>query len=302
MGRTIPIILLLLSPLVTLSQYCWDYGGSLGTSNYMGDMSGSKAVSKRIDVNTTQSKVCIGAFGRMKIHPLLSAKLALNNFSIAGADSLSARAGVAPRNLSFKDNVTELSAQVQFFFFEINDIGSSYKARNDLRLYVFGGIGGIFFNPKAYLDGKWYALQPYHTEGILNKYSRFDYSIPGGGGVNITIGKMYRFGWELGFSKTGTDYLDDVSGTYADPAEFAGDEIATALSNRNPERPEYAELAGNYKGGQKRGSPKFDDYLLYSTFNISYVMRGKSSFYKSRYSSMFGGKKFSKKRKTRAKF
>ena len=305
MGRLITLIILVASPLFALSQYRWDYGGSLGTSNYMGEMSGTTAVSRRIDVNPTQSKVTIGAFARMKVLPFLSAKITLNNYSIAGADSLSVRPGSKERNLSFKDNLTELTVQAQFFFFEINDIGSSYKARNDLRLYIFAGFGGIYFNPKAYLDGKWYALQPLHTEGPLNTYNRIDYTIPAGGGVNVTIGKKYRLGWELGFSKTGTDYLDDVSTSYADPATFDGNEIAMALQNRNPEKSDiesYAELSGNYLVNQKRGSPKFDDYLIYSTFNISYVLRGKSSFYKSRYSSMFGGKKYSKKRKTRAKF
>ena len=316
MKRIITILILILSSFFAKSQYRWDYGGVLGTSNYLGEIGGTGAKSKGFlgDLNFDKTKATIGGFARFKIHPLLSAKVALTNYTIAGADSL-AKGVRALRNLSFKTNITELSAILQFYFFSINDLGNSYKARNDLRFYIFGGISGFYYNPKAFYDdgggGKWYTLQPLHTEGKENQYSRFSWGIPGGGGIYFTLGKAYRFGWEIGANKTFTDYLDDVSAKYANPATDFNDlspenkVVAIALSNRftvNPKDPLSSENEGNYSSGNPRGSPKkSNDYFIYTTFNASYVMRGSSSFYKSKYASVFG-KRYTKRRKTRAKF
>jgi hypothetical protein len=126
--------------------------------------------------------------------------------------------------------------------------------------------------------------------------------------------KRHRFGWELGYRTTFTDYLDDVSTIYPAQDELSSDnrQLAIEMSNRtNAEslanaRDRAIEFgqeipnAGSFDVGEKRGDATNNDGYLFTQFSYSYVLKGKSSFYKARYSYI--KKKNRKKRKTRAKF
>jgi hypothetical protein len=48
------------------------------------------------------------------------------------------------------------------------------------------------------------------------KYSLTQAALPFGGGVKLALSENIRLRFEIGFRKTFTDYLDDVSTTYAD--------------------------------------------------------------------------------------
>ena len=52
----------------------------------------------------------------------------------------------------------------------------------------------------------------------------------------------------------------------------------------------------------KRGDPTHDDVYMYLSLNASYVIKGKNSFYRSKYSYITGVKRKFKKRRVRAKF
>ena len=80
---------------------------------------------------------------------------------------------------------------------------------------------------------------------------------------------IYRFG------KTFTDYLDDVSTTYATPGDLDS-EIAITLANRNGELEQDGSTAheNNYIPGSKRGDDKHDDSFLMAHLGMSYVIRG----------------------------
>ena len=193
----------------------------------------------------------------------------------------------------------------QYFFFEVNDLGRTYRYRNDFRAYVYSGISAFFHAPRAEYNGQWYYLRKLKTEGEVKPYSPVGLAFPLGIGLYFTIEKRYRIGWELSWRKTFTDYLDDISTKYADTTLFT-DPVAKALNNRRGELGEpkgSAEIPhpANYLPGNKRGDPKHNDAYMFSTINFSYVFRGKSSFYRSRYSSIFKGSRY-KKRGVRAKF
>ncbi|HIA13207.1 MAG TPA: hypothetical protein EYN69_14245, partial [Flavobacteriales bacterium] len=99
----------------------------------------------------------------------------------------------------------------------------------------------FWHNPKAKYQGKWEALQPLGTEGQgvilgLKQYNRVQAQLSSGLGFYYTFKRKWRLGWELGTRWTFTDYLDDVSTRYVDPALLqdgtpTGD-MAAALSNR----------------------------------------------------------------------
>ena len=146
---------------------------------------------------------------------------------------------------------------------------------------MFFGGAVFYHNPKAYYNGQWYALQPLATEGI--QYNRLNVSLPVGGGLSLSIGRHHNFGWELGWRQSFTDYLDDVSGHYADAEAMvaAGNIIGAALSNRSgeflgadhPDIPTANEL---------RGDTKLHDMYFVFGLTVSYhfldngLMRGRT--------------------------
>lgn len=295
-------------PNVVFSQYNWDFGVHVGGSNYLGEMGGKAGTRRNFisDIKLSKTQFAVGGFARYKFTPLLSAKLGLNWNRIAGADRLSTNPGRVGRNLSFRNDLIELELQAQVFFYEIPDLGHTYRYRNDFKMYAFAGVSGFYNNPKTEYNGKYVALRPLQTEG--RKYKPVSMAIPLGIGLLFTLNKRHRIGWEFNWRTTFTDYLDDVSTVYADPATLTSAE-AQALANR---RDELGDMEGipasnNYgydyvKGeGMKRGDPSHKDSYLTTSVYYSYVLRGKSSFYKSKYGSIFKHKKY-KKRKIRAKF
>ena len=204
------------------------------------------------------------------------------------------------RNFNFRNNIFDLGFTGQYFFFEDNDLGNTYRYRNGFRAYVFAGVGGFYTNPKTLYKGDVVALRPYETEGVA--YKKIVLNIPMGVGFYFTIDKSNRIGFEMNYRKTFTDYIDDISGNYP---EKPSDPYKQGLILRTSELD--AELLADNDGaalshnwGEKRGGGNSKD--SYMTMNLSYsrVIRGKSSFYRSRNNNFFGGKK-RKMRKIRAK-
>lgn len=306
--RLLIFLLLLIGPLSVFSQFRWDFGGGLGVANNLGEM-GGKELTRRdfiADLKLKETRWALNGFARFKLHPNVSVKGILTYARLEGADSLSSNPGRAGRNLHFRNDIFELSATAEFYFYEVNDIGRSYRFRNDLRVYAFAGVGGLYSNPKAKYQGSWIALRPLRTEGQTKEYSQFLIEIPAGIGMYFTIKKQHRIGWELGWRTLFSDYLDDVSTVYADPSVLPNqtsidlaNQSSMSLYLSNPELG-YAH-PNNYLPGMKRGDPTHNDSYLITTFNYSYVVRGRSKFSKSRYSSYFKSKRY-KKRKVRAKF
>lgn len=303
MRKIITLLAFVSLPLLSQAQYLWDFGAHVGASNYLGEMGGKEKTRRNFvsDIKLSKTEFAVGGFARYKFTPLISAKLGLNWLRIEGADYLSSNPGRVGRNLSFQNNIIELELTGQVFFYEVPDLGRTYRYRNDFKMYAFAGITGFYHNPRAHYNGEWVSLQPLQTEG--KRYSRINAAVPVGIGLFFTIEKRHRIGWEFSWRTTFTDYLDDVSTVYADPAALTSGE-AIALANRRNELPENAEgipAAKNYEPGSKRGDPSHNDSYLSTSVYYSYVLRGRSSFYRSKYGSIFKHKKY-KKRKIRAKF
>jgi hypothetical protein len=302
MRKLILIIIVAALPTLSQGQYLWDFGVQAGASNYLGEMGGKEKTRRNFisDIKISKTEMTAGAFARYKFTPLISAKLAANWVRIEGADYESTNRGRAGRNLSFQNNIFELELTGQVFFYEVPDLGHTYRYRNDFKMYAFAGVSGFYHSPRANYNGEWVKLQPLQTEGV--HYSRVGMAIPLGIGLFFTIDKKHRIGWEFNWRTTFTDYLDDVSTVYADPADLTSAE-AIALANRRNELGDDADVpsALNYEPGSKRGDPSHNDTYLSTSVYYSYILRGRSSFYRSKYGSIFKHKKY-KKRKIRAKF
>lgn len=296
------VFALLLSTLLS-AQYKWDYGFGLGASNYLGDMGGKQKTRRNFvsDMKLAETRWDVNGFARYKFNQRLSVKAQLAYLRIQGDDALSSNTGRHARNLNFRNDIFELSVTPQVTYYENNDLGSSYRFRLGFKAYVFAGVGVFHHNPKASYNDEWVALAPLKTEGV--KYSLWQFSVPIGTGFYFTLKKKHRLGFEYNWRLCFTDYLDDVSTKYADPKTL-GSAQAIALANRTNELGNTIDpgTKGFFIPGNKRGDPTHKDTYMTMFLNYSYVMRGKSSFYRSRYGSFFFKKTRRKVRKIRAKF
>lgn len=313
-------------PKLGFSQFKWDFGGSLGVSNYLGEMGGKEKPRRDFvyDMNLSQTRLSAGGFARYKLTPVISLKGSLNYIRIQGNDKLSPNPERFSRNLSFRNNMFELSTVGEYYFYKSSDMSGrpglrGSRKRVDFRTYVFLGVGALYSNPQAEYKGSWVNLREYKTENVA--YSPITVVIPAGLGFTYTINRHYRFGFEIGFRQTFTDYLDDVSTNYV-PEVFAGetdDVFRTTyatdranLANRNVElteggtskvSPANYGWSKEFNGDKlnKRGDNSHADNYLTANVSFSYVIKGKNKFYKQKYKSLSQRRKVVK-RKTRAKF
>jgi len=228
-----------------------------GGMNYLGDLNDQSA------------------FG--EVHPAFGAGLRCrldNRWALrvtGGYGNISASEDcIAQRNLSFRSRIYEGSLVAEFNFRPYGPGATESRWTP----YIFGGLAAFHFNPEAQYtapDGttSWVALQPLCTEGQgttaypdRRPYALTQLAMPFGVGVRWRLGKNVSLTAEYGFRKTWTDYLDDVSTTYVDPAvllaEVQDGTVAAAMADRS---------ATANAVGIKRGDDSLDDW--YSYFNLS---------------------------------
>ncbi len=301
------ILFLICFTTVVNAQRRWDYGIALGVSNYLGDIGGKEKTRRDFvaDMKMAKTRWNVGGFGRFKVLPKVSIKLALDYIRIEGDDKLSTNPARNARNLNFRNDMFDLGFTGEYFFFEDNDLGNTYRYKNGFRAYFFGGVGAMYTNPKANYNGGWVKLRPLQTEGY--KYKSVVMNIPVGIGCYFTFEKKHRIGFEANWRTTFTDYLDDIHDGWADPSTLSSEGLA--LSNRTPELtgldPEFAKNFGYdpiTNPTNKRGDKTHKDSYMTMSLSYSYVIKGKSSFYRGHYGHFFGKHKRGKVRKIRAKF
>ncbi|GIV45050.1 MAG: hypothetical protein KatS3mg035_2173 [Bacteroidia bacterium] len=304
MKRIVFAVLIVMMMNSLKSQWLWDFGGGIGASNYLGDIGGKDKTRRDFvyDMKLAKTKYNFGAFARYKFMPDVSLKIAFDYIRIEGDDKLTTNPARHYRNLNFRNSLYTLSFTGEWFFYEDPDLGNTYRYRNSFRSYLFLGASVFYHNPKGFYQGQWINLRPLQTEGVA--YSPINFAIPMGLGFYFTFNRKHRIGFEATYWKTFTDYLDDISGNY--PSTPPKDNLARAMSLRTPELGTKAlqdnpgvYLAHNW--GQKRGNPTHKDAFLTMSVSYSYVIRGKSSFYRSKF-SWFGKKSKRRVRKIRAKF
>ena len=175
------------------------------------------------------------------------------------------------RNLKFKSDIIELSGQIEFNFLAYETGNSLYNWTP----FIFTGVSIFNYNPQAEgLDGQWYNLQELGTEGQgttsfpnRKKYSLTQLSVPFGGGVKIGVSDNFNIIVEYGLRKTFTDYIDDVSTTYAGiPSEFTN--IAIELADQSIDGPQLAGIA--------RGDETNKDWYSFSGITLSFRLQGKT--------------------------
>ncbi len=237
------------------AQYT-EAGLLVGVSNYKGELSPHL-------FNTDFLHFAVGGFYRHNWNRNWSYKIEVNYGKISGDDAKAKTAYERNRNLSFYSNILEISPLIEFNFFPYETNNSQFP----FTPYLFTGITVFHFNPKAVLNNTVYELQPLSTEA-QDPYGRVIVALPIGGGIKVSLGPI-GLGIEVGARRTYTDYLDDVSTVYPDPAKLlvTNGTVAVQLSDRS--LGPYEPLTSvPYVAGKQRGNPNDNDWYLFAGVTI----------------------------------
>jgi hypothetical protein len=263
------------------------YAG-VGVTNFLGDLGGANQIgtnfAKDLDIEATRPVMTIGA--KYFYHPRIAQRVSFSYGWLRGDDKWTKEPARESRNLNFRTPIFEMNTGFEIYLVTEKAPKNRYalsgvraKGQNPVGIYLFGGVGGFYFNPKGQILGTkdWVALQPLRTEGqgwvnTREPYRRFQLCIPMGLGFTFRVAPEWRIGLDLGLRKTFTDYIDDVSTNYVDPAVFAlnGSKDPAQSAYFGSGKYDLASNPGGNAAGQQRGDPKDKDAYMFLTINVQY--------------------------------
>lgn len=263
--RTILFGLLAFLP-VSLMAQSWHITGFGGVANYQGDLQDRR-------FTTQQAQIAIGIGVQYDINKHFAVRGMANYGRISGDDRFNKDAGLRARNLSFKSQILEGNVQIMYRILDMEE--------KRWTPYLVAGLGVFGFDPYTHdtLGNKFY-LQPLGTEGQgltafpdRAMYSRVQLTIPFGGGIQLRLNDQITLGYEIGMRKTFTDYLDDVSTNYVDPAILLAGrgQLAVDLAYRGDE---LKDGNLNYPTGGTRGGPEFKDWYYFQGITVNFRLGG----------------------------
>lgn len=262
--------------------------GGAGFSYYYGDLNLKNSdnlaslMTDFFELENTKMSYSLGY--RYNFYNYLSVGLNYYHLYLSGYDSDNKASGPADgafarkvRNLSFHTAVNE--AFVDFRFEPLRTEKKWGKNKIHFSPYIGAGIGFFTFNPKAFNNaGKEVELQPLGTEGqgvagYGSKYSLFQMVIPVNVGIRISPkSRHYSISLDFNYNHTFTDYLDDVSTTYANPVDMknayqTNPSLYNTFLEMSDRRP-----SGYYQTEDKRGNSKYNDFFMTGQVKFSYFI------------------------------
>lgn len=268
------------------SSSSFEVGITVGPSNFLGDLGGNmgKGTPFLKDNNIPLTKFMFGAYLGYQPNEWFGLRLSASIGTLEGDDAIIKPKGGYEearliRNSNFRSKLVEgtLMAEVYptvFFEYEPSDIFRK------LRPYGVIGIGVFHFNPQGSdpLNGNWVNLAPLRTEGQgfpeypdRKEYKLTQLNVPMGVGVKYFLSESVNLSLEIIHRKTFTDYIDDVSTTYVDPALFYAymplpqAQLAERMANKTGD-----QLGNNivFFPGDKRGTATNKDAYYSIQFKL----------------------------------
>ncbi|WKZ66130.1 MAG: DUF6089 family protein [Flavobacteriales bacterium] len=259
-----------------------------GIANFLGELGGRNQIGSPFvwDLEISQTRPAASLAYRYYLARQQALRMRFTYGVLAGNDNLTTEPFRQNRNLSFKSDVFELSLVYELHLYR-EELGHIYDLRgvkgtksSRVGLYFFAGVGGFYFDPRAQFNNAWVRLKPLGTEGQglpngAEEYNNYQICIPMGVGIRRAFTKQWSAGLELQYTKTFTDYIDDVSTNYYDNAairEARGD-VAAYLANPGLNTPYMQEQGINPTAtGQQRGDEKDLDAYLFLKFTADWKM------------------------------
>jgi uncharacterized protein DUF6089 len=193
-----------------------EFGVSLGAAHYFGDLN------PKLRLN--RPKLAAGLFFRKQFGNYVALRISGHYAQLGYSDIYNGyNEFMHTRNLSFNTNIWELAVQGDFNFFKFvpGDVDHNFTP------YITFGIGTFNYDPYTYYQGQKVFLRPLGTEGQgsaqypgRKPYGSMALCFPIGVGVKYNVNSRMNVGLEVVYRFTNTDYIDDVSTTYAGAAAF----------------------------------------------------------------------------------
>ncbi|MBL7982939.1 MAG: hypothetical protein JNL52_14150 [Flavobacteriales bacterium] len=266
-----------------------------GISNFLGELGGRNQIGSPFlwDLELSKTRPAVSLGYRYYLAQKVALRGRLTYGVLAGNDNLTEEPFRQNRNLNFKSDVFEGSLVIELHFYR-EELGHVYDLRgvkgtksSRVGLYAFAGVGGFYFDPRTQFNNSWVRLKPLSTEGQglpggAEEYNNYGLCIPMGFGIRKAFSKSISAGIEVQYTKTFTDYIDDVSGSYYDPSAL--------LASRGPEAayladPSLGLIPGQTNVGQQRGDPTDLDAYLFFKAQVHYKLykyRSGSKKYRAR--------------------
>jgi len=247
------IVFLFCNQLVKAQVGTWELGLMAGGAGYIGELNPENPLKI--------SGFSAGAYVKRNFNQHLGARLNYSYGQIQANDAESGNAQLRARNLNFKTSLNELSALIDFNFFDLRLAGGTKR----FTPYLFTGAGIVVFSPTATYGDTKYQLSKFlpSTEGLENGYKNIVLTIPYGAGLRYNYKDSWSIFSEIGYRTPLTDYIDDVSRVYPDEQVFVGDSPSFNLSD-----PSVSKIG---IPGTQRGDFRKRDTYLFVSVGISFT-------------------------------
>ena len=178
-------LFVLLVSLSNLNAQIHEIGVFLGGSNYVGDVGSTTYINP--------NELAFGALYKWNKSPRHAYRFAITHGKITNDDSKSSVSGRKQRDYDFENTVTEISAGLEFNFFDFN----LHQMDRKITPYVFSGLSFFNYNELFVVGGE-----------TKEDYSETSFAIPMILGIKSNITPKLILGAEVGVRYTFTDNLD----------------------------------------------------------------------------------------------
>ncbi len=243
---TLFIVSITFAPQKTQAQYYFydgDYydnpvlyeaGISVGAMNCLTDLGGKKGVGTKFlkDLNLGYTHISAGFFFGVAYKNAVELRLEGTFGKVSSRDVvLKGITDIAKerfnRNLDFSSRILEVGLVAEIYPTNILiDWPAKDYPRPRTAPYLVAGINYFSFNPQTKIGNRFIDLQTLHTEGQgfpetgRKDYKLNQFNVSYGFGAKYEVSPLVNLRLEYIYRHLFTDYLDDLSTTYIDPALF----------------------------------------------------------------------------------
>jgi hypothetical protein len=179
-----------------------------------------------------------GIFYRLAMSYRYAFRIGFNYGRVAASDAKSKEADQLERNLNFRSDIYDGHLLYEFNFVDYR-IGNN---KHYMSLFLFGGIGGYYFNPQTDLGNGYVSVAS--SDAGTKSYPKYQINIPFGIGYKWNISEIFGLSFEWGPRRLFTDFLDNVSGA-------------------------HPIGSGNTLAGTMRGNPRTKDWYFFYGFTLN---------------------------------